>query len=216
MNIEISFQTQGVPAPFAFAVVMRLSLERQAVLMDFDLQYLDRDDLTDEEIIAEGYTLDDDFEWKGEIGENWIEPLQTLLQSDFQVDPLEEHYLHLQQDGKDLGFPSSGNEVVVQELMQAALEGGKREEPLTLSYRSKSDSGTVVWEFQHRKVYLNDSHLPWDKALELMKIAYQVDYEEMKAKKKAFVESISLDAVHWYPMTNKAFWVGIASASSFG
>ncbi len=80
-KIRIEFRTLDVPAPFAHDYTLSLELDKD-IKARYQINYKGRENLSEEEIIEEGYTLDDDFEWKGEINSAWLQQIESLL--DFQ------------------------------------------------------------------------------------------------------------------------------------
>ena len=136
MNLIISYQQQQLPAPFAYAAVMRLEIEEDADSMEvaIDLSYLNRESVSESELIAEGFTNNDDLTWKGTISLRWKPDLIELSQSNFSNDPDSDTYIHVSLNSESLGFPTDVERAnfLFQELLQAILEESKIEAPLSV------------------------------------------------------------------------------------
>jgi hypothetical protein len=79
----IRFQTAPVvPAPYANFQTIKLHLiSEDDLTVDFSIKYTDREDLEEEEILEEGFTMDDDFTWKGGLPANWIKEFNEIYSS---------------------------------------------------------------------------------------------------------------------------------------
>ena len=55
MNIKISYQTQQLPPPYAYAAVFDVTMNT-TVQVSFEQAYLDRDEVPLDEIEAEGFS----------------------------------------------------------------------------------------------------------------------------------------------------------------
>ncbi|EPR69267.1 hypothetical protein [Cyclobacterium qasimii] len=71
IRLEIDFITGEVPPPFSHIFKLKLSFSKNFVNTQFDIQYTDRESLSPEEIIDEGFTMADDYGYKGEIPKLW-------------------------------------------------------------------------------------------------------------------------------------------------
>ncbi len=137
-DLNISFLTLQVPPPFAHGYTMTISKKGKAWEIKFQLEYLQRESLEEEEILEEGFTGDDDFQWAGGLPEVWVQAIDRLLQETTYVpdQPIEapNHlFLEYVNNGKS-GFPVNFQEweYVLEELIQAIYELAKRELPFML------------------------------------------------------------------------------------
>lgn len=137
-DLNISFLTLQVPPPFAHGYTMTIYKKGKAWEIKFQLEYLQRESLEEEEILDEGFTGDDDFQWTGKLPEVWVQALDDLLkESTYVTDQPAEAPNHLfleyVNNGKS-GFPVNFQdwEYVLEELIQAIYELAKRELPFML------------------------------------------------------------------------------------
>ena len=79
MNVKISYQTLQLPPPFAFAYTLDLIFQEDRLDISYELEFMNRDQISLEEIEEEGYSEDDDFNWKGSLGKVWVDNLQNDL-----------------------------------------------------------------------------------------------------------------------------------------
>ena len=81
-DIEFSFQTNFLPPPLAFAYVLKISsksLDEGKPEVDLEIEYLDREDFSDEMLLEEGAPINDYLEWSGKLNGAWQNPIKELL-----------------------------------------------------------------------------------------------------------------------------------------
>lgn len=210
MIINISYQTQTLPPPYAFALVISAEVSHE-VTVNFQMEYLDREELSEEEILAEGFTLDDDLQWKGKLGNNWKDPLSKLKDIRYQKDPFDDSYVHVQIDSVERGFPSDWMkaERLTQELIQAVFEGAERELPLRILISDeKSISIDLEWLFKERIVRVNGkSHSTWGESQKVLEAVYTTDFQNIKPYKNVVPQSVNLGEKEWYPLSQERWEV---------
>lgn len=141
----IRFQTAPVvPAPYANFQTIKLHVRSEDdLIVDFSIKYTDREDLEEEEILEEGFTLDDDFTWKGTIPVNWLREFNAIYSSSKIVRQREEKEfedfieVEIEENEKRVTvYPVDKERWVyfLQEFMQAILETAGRELPFELTY----------------------------------------------------------------------------------
>jgi hypothetical protein len=141
----IRFQTaEVVPAPYAnFQTIKLHMISEDDLTVDFSIKYTDREDLEEEEIIEEGFTMEDDFTWKGALPATWIKEFNEIYGSSKIVRQREEKEF---EDFIEIEIEEGDKRVTVypvdkerwvyflQEFMQAILETAGRELPFELTY----------------------------------------------------------------------------------
>jgi hypothetical protein len=141
----IRYQTAPVvPAPYSNFQTIQLNLvSEDDLVVDFTVKYTDREDLEEDEILEEGFTAEDDFNWKGPVPANWIREFSTIYSSSKIIRQREEKEF---EDFVEIEIEENGKRVTVypvdrerwvyflQELMQAILETSGRELPFELTY----------------------------------------------------------------------------------
>lgn len=146
--INIKFQTSALfPAPFAYALQLDLKAgDRKTLVYELDIEYLDRDTLTEEEILEEGFTLSDDVQVKGELPQVWLEEVKLLLSKTEKTDKdeLEENEdLWYLDNGKEQFYPKNVRQWAdfTEQIRQAILEENGLEKPLEITPTEISAAG---------------------------------------------------------------------------
>ena len=79
-SLEIRFRTADIiPPPYSHEYVIVCNEADSVLALSIKLTYLDRDELTIDEIAEEGYTENDDFEWTGTLTLDPQEKIQRKL-----------------------------------------------------------------------------------------------------------------------------------------
>lgn len=144
-EIIIKYQTAAiVPAPYAYYYTVKsIGSDTGGLIVDFVLNYLDRDSLTEEEILDEGFTMTDDLSWRGELPMVWARELKILLNNSHLVDESDEseleEFIGIEKPAEEkdvLFFPAKKKawSYFLQELMQAVFEAAGREKAFELDY----------------------------------------------------------------------------------
>ena len=152
---EIRYETEdALPPPFAHYFHLKATFAPDGTLATaYQLGYLGREELTEEEVISEGFTSDDDWQWRGTLVAAWADSARALLVATTVRKPRPADaraYLVVvfQTDaGEELmGEPRNRAdwEFVAQELTQAIYETAGRERPLTVRFRHAPPGGPVV------------------------------------------------------------------------
>lgn len=206
MVLEIAYQTQNIPAPFAYEALFKIDLSLD-VQVSFELNYLDRDELTDDEIINEGFSLNDDFLWNGNLGSNWKPLLLSRFKNfNYQNKPSENFYIYVLIDGKEKGFLALENDLLLQELMQGVFESSGKEDALTLRFYENDIETTVTWKFSLRELLVNNILTNWTHGNTLMQEVYSSNLEELKSYLKPKNKSVSTNLVDWLPLERPQVW----------
>ncbi len=201
VSFHIRFQSAGmIPAPYTHFYELTARTYGSALQIDFSITYTDREELDEEDIIGEGFTLTDDVSWSGQLGAAWL-PVVDKLVSTTKLGPFDETKLDEDDDFLevtiDTGFddPEVGTpmdaetfQYTVQELIQAIYEASGKEKPFELSYLSFQRSGDsevhIQAHFATRTVRLitvkdgqEKSHsMPWGQLRSVMSRVFAHDY----------------------------------------
>ena len=146
-TLEIRFRTSDIiPPPYSHEYVIVCNEADSVLALSIKLTYLDRDELTIDEIAEEGYTENDDFEWTGTLNLIWQEVLMSLLERtkpSTHKKKSNENWVEImwtEANGESHTLsPSNAQEweYSSQELIQAIYETAKIESPLKLIYLKK-------------------------------------------------------------------------------
>lgn len=209
-NAQIRFQTaRSLPAPYAYFFTLSARPEStDSLVVDLAITYPDREDIDEDELIAEGYTRDDDFEWSGHLGQAWQQALASLVRTT-KLTPLNEDELDEDDDfwevtlTADDGAQTSGMpknyeqwQYLIQELMQATYELAGRERPFEVVYleprRDAEFELTLTASFAERTVSVEAKQqgrsrlktLPWKQLQPIMSTIYELDFDWQEAEQK--------------------------------
>jgi len=143
-SLEINFQTLTLPPPFSHSYRISVTLKDDEPKIRFEIQYTEREQLSEEEILEEGFTPEDDYQWEGTLPKTWkFALLEKLRNSKKLYDtprPHAQQALSLNisyENGEHThGIPNNAEtwEYFAQEMIQAIYEISRKEMPLEISY----------------------------------------------------------------------------------
>ena len=207
MNIKLSYQPQNLAPPQAYASVMLIEIAKGYVNLEFNLEYLGRDGISDDELRAEGFTRNDGFSWSGEVSTDWIADIESIKGFNFTSEPHPETYMHIEIDNVAVGFPSEieFTELLFQELMQSILEKEEIEAPLFIEYTLSERTIKLEWKFSERLILLNDKpSMSWENGREVLRLIYSLDFAVLVSTKKANINTLNPGDGLWYHISDKA------------
>ena len=208
-SIHIRFDAGNlVPAPYHYAYSLDIQMAEGKV--NYKIEYLHREELTEEEITDEGFTMEDDWQWEGTLTEAWQGALKEQIQKQsWPKKPAsprpEEANLHLRLVGQDDnvlfdGIPAdiASWEYFLQELVQAIYEIAQREAPFQLVYKEIGSGGsqhqiyleasfaqrTITARQQQQEGEEEFAQPDWKQLKSLMKTIYIPDYDYEQATVK--------------------------------
>jgi len=195
-KLTISFDTGPVPPPFCYRYDIKIQrTPADEYLTSLKLEYYDRNEITEDEIIDEGFSLDDDFAWEGKLPKIWGEEIEHKMSAaNWEKKPIEEpghssFEIRYSGGGKaEILHPTDKRlwETFAQEIIQAIFELGKKEAPLKLTFLSidqkkQQNKLQMVLQFSDRSVILsstvgNSKKISWKEGQKLMKYIFFFDY----------------------------------------
>ncbi len=195
-TFSLKYQTaENIPAPFAHAIEINGSFE-QDLELSFELTYLDRDDMTEDELMDEGFSSNDDFTWKGTLSKVWSDVVFGSLKSanELFIKSLEPHQDFWQVDFEGKSFYPKNTDAfkyLIEELQQAVYEKAGREASLKLTYLKNQGSENlevfVSASFIDRKLQLVRTNmidgssetkvLAWDELNFILKNTFSGEFE---------------------------------------
>lgn len=194
MKVKISYQTLLLPPPFAFGHTLDMDFQNDELKVAYELEYLNRDTIDQEEIESEGYSMDDNFTWEGTLGEIWCDELLPMLENiDLEPNNSNENiWMHfkINEGGEEKSGLVKDVELwdfKTQELIQAIYEKAKIELPLNMKLILKEGTATtkyvVIGAFEHRKSTVNDKPVAWKEMQEVVETVFSMEFEEEPVKK---------------------------------
>lgn len=200
-QVSIAYHTPDLPPPYCYAYALEAKFVPSGLEFSFKLTYTDREDLDEDEIFEEGFTLNDDYEGSGSLPKAWSETLTSLLQKTNWTNSKKNLSLHVKVEDveKNLleGSPSDIEvwNYFLQELMQGIYEINQMELPLDFRYREIEKSGELEIalhaSFAQREAHITFAQsgtpekkqaLPWKELKKLLKAIYTPDYLPGNAK----------------------------------
>ena len=197
-SLILRYQTSAlIPAPFAHAIEISFEINNSDLAYKFDLEYLNRDHLTEEEILDEGFNLDDNLSLSGNLPTLWKEELLDLLTRTEKTFPLE-----LEDDqefwdieiGTENYYPKNTKQwkELIEELQQAIIEQNKLENPLQITIiRAENDvrkEYIIRGNFENKLLQIesdgNKKTLLWTKLKPLLRDFYSAEFDYEKSTGK--------------------------------
>jgi hypothetical protein len=210
-----TYADETLPPPYNNTYTIEAMSVADGLEISYDLQYLERDSIDEQEIFTEGFTLDDDFRWKGKLNLTWRTFFEDLIQkSSFKKAP-KNSVLKVELQDKPLSFPENAEEwlYVLQELTQAIFEVAGRESPLEVTFlqidKETKFENSIVVSFADRSVssiQVSDGKVSkqngnWKESKKIMETIYSADYLGEKALLEAPSETgkyINIGEGTWY------------------
>lgn len=194
--ITFEYNTGSIPPPFCHKYKIVISKNDQGKYqIDLNLEYYDRDEITEDEIFDEGFSLDDNYKWNGELPLVWGKEIEGKFNTtNWKKKPTRSN------DGSDFTIKIAQNnesemlqpatsriwEIFLQEIIQAVFELSKREAPLLISYisgssKNKNNKLDFTFSFSNRSIRKDsiqkDTHsIDWKEGQKLLKYIFAVDY----------------------------------------
>lgn len=197
-RLEFSFDSGIIPPPYAHIFKLSIDLGNSELAASLDLMYTDRDELSEEDILNEGFTMDDDFHYNGQVNKVWEKPLRELFDKTRWVSSSTTQEGGIEMKARDksgnlhVGTPSNQQEwqFLAQDVIQAIYEEAKRELPLQIRYliitSEVTSSINITMHFSDRKVSLkiNDNAVEgdWVETKSLLSHIFLPDYDYNAAK----------------------------------
>ena len=223
--LEIKFETADIlPPPFSHQILLTFDFKKDFIETKFEIAYTYRDELTDEEILEEGFNGEEDLAWAGEISNEWQKPIWKLVaftpeKSNKKGLKEEQNFLELSINEKPFGNPQNQEEweYLLQELTQTVYETYGKENPFKLIFKNLGSNSRVsifelILHYTNRKVEafteidgerINRS-LPWEEASDLLGQVFIGEFLTEKASKKepqTLGKFISVGDGYWYEFT---------------
>ena len=188
-----------IPPPYSHVFNLTLKWTNEKLDVKLNLHYTDRDDLSEQEILDEGFTTKDDFSYNGPLSFVWVKPAIDLYKkSKWSGKAIDEGGITVTpvQSGKTGGvkIPFHQEEwlLLAQDLIQAIYETVKKELPLKINYRKveqdlRIDCSLTIY-FSNREVLFEANGkkkiIHWEYAIQLMKVVFTPDYHYEFAKEE--------------------------------
>lgn len=200
-HISIAFHTPDLPPPYSYAYSLEVKFVPSGLTFSFQLTYTDRDELDEDEIFEEGFTLNDDYEGKGTLPAAWSQAVVDLLHKTSWTSNKKHQTLLIKAEDTDKntfeGTPADVDswEYLLQELMQGIYEVNQKELPLDFRYLEIEKTGELEIglhaSFASREAHIalvkNESlekkrPVPWKELKKLLKAISTPDYLPANAR----------------------------------
>lgn len=231
-SLQIRYQTaRSLPAPYAYFYTLAINtVAAKAIQVELAITYPDRDEIDDDELIAEGYTRDDDFTWSGKLPKAWWEAFATLVRKTRLHTAREEDLgedddfwditVTTETGSKTIGRPVKTDDwqYLIQELIQATYEAGGRELPFNLIYLNLENQTSgqelrLTASFADRTVHITSVEnrqeqtktVPWSTLQHVMSQVYSYDYDPDDAhvkRPRRDGQWLNLGTEEWYDISS--------------
>lgn len=196
-GLELEFDSGIIPPPYSHVYRISLDWSKGPLNCKLDLHYTDREELSQEEILNEGFTSNDDFTYDGPLNDTWIKAISNKLsETKWSGKSLDEGgiVLKLTESGVQgkVKVPADQEDWTVfgQDIIQAIYETTKKEAPLTIHYRQvtseKIKDCSITIRFSDREVIFEENgeerKINWEYTVQLMKLIFNPDYNYEIAK----------------------------------
>jgi hypothetical protein len=196
-GLVLEYNSGIIPPPYSHVFRLSLDWSKGDLYVELDLHYTDREDLTQDEILDEGFTQNDDYSYKGLLNSVWIKSIKAEFEkSKWSGKSLEEGGISINpvENGKETKAKIPANQeewlLIAQDLIQAIYETTKKEAPLTVHYRQVDNetslNSSITIHFSTREVLFDldgkSRTINWDYAIQLMKLIFTPDYNYEIAK----------------------------------
>jgi hypothetical protein len=199
-GIIIEFDSGITPPPYSHVYRLALDWSSSDLNVELELHYTDREDLTEDEILDEGFTANDDYSYKGTLDSVWKKVISIEFEkTKWSGRQLEEGGLTLSavENGKTGVAKVPANQetwqMLAQDVIQAIYETSNKEAPLTVNYHQVTNEEivdcSITMNFSTREaifVSKNESRtINWEYAVQLLKLVFSPDYNYDIAKETA-------------------------------
>lgn len=203
-KIIFLYDTGPIPPPFCYKYSIEISIDSSDnFFVDLGLSYYDRDDITEEELFDEGFSLEDDFQWSGSLPNVWGKDILKKLRSanwrkkispDVNGSEFKVKIMNLNQS--EILRPSDTKqwEIFMQEIIQAIFELAAKEAPLIISFSTRAseeeiDQADFEFSFAHKTIRISNQKnsqksMEWEEGQKLLKYIFGFDYLPEHASEK--------------------------------
>lgn len=195
------YQITTVPPPYSYQYHIECWFHKGHLHVRYDIKYLDRENVDEDEILEEGFSPDDDFSWEGDLPEIWNQAIIKMVEGvifksrDDAASGHDPSLILTWQDidgNEEKGTPENNEawEYFLQELVQAVYEESQKETPLVIHYKEVNQKDditkiTIKPKFSTRHIEALWQHtldedvkkmIPWKNLKKLLKEIYLPDY----------------------------------------
>jgi len=190
-GLELEYDSGSIPPPFSHVYRLGLDWSKGDLESDFVIHYTDREELSEEEIYGEGFSLEDDYSAKVKLNSIWKEVVfEKLKSTKWNSRSLKDEGISLALlEGRSalaakVPVDQEGWKLLGQDLIQAIYESNKKEAPLSIRFKVVTKEifveAQITVYFSNRRVRLEANEkvedLNWEFAIELMKLIFTPDY----------------------------------------
>jgi hypothetical protein len=189
-DIQFSFQTNFLPPPFAFAYVLgvsSVSLVQAKPVVKLEIEYLDREEFSEEMLLEEGAPIDDYFEWSGELDAAWAPTIKSILNETELIEKQDENLDYLYLTSKTATGHVQNVDTIqpaIQEIIQAIYETAKVERPLLVEvYQGPDCIFAIEASFATRQLTTNNLKKNWKLLHDVLAYLENFELNEAPAEK---------------------------------
>lgn len=199
-GVVFEYDSGIIPPPYSNVYRLSLDWSNSDLIAELELHYTDREDLSEDEILDEGFTSNDDFSFTGKLDPVWKKVVSIEFEKvKWSGKQLDEGGLTLSaiENGKisNAKVPAEQElwQLLAQDIIQAIYETSKKEAPLTVNYRQVTNEESVdcsiTMHFSSREAVFTSKNqsrsINWEYAVQLLKLVFSPDYNYEIAKETA-------------------------------
>jgi hypothetical protein len=216
---KIQYQTSDItPPPFSKSIEVNFIQKSEGLWMEYNLEFLGRENISIEEIENEGFTQNDNLTWEGMLPNSWAAELNFILtkttnSGKSEIDEDEEYYLV---EMKSAAFSPKNKDQIqyfLEEINQAVLEKIEVESKLKITFLKNSkqnqSSVEVNCSFFERNLTIistrfdqkTEKELAWHQSKSILSEIFDADFNPEAADlKKPSREGIFINIGddNWY------------------
>lgn len=194
-KLTIQFDTGPQPPPFCHRYEIALERVENVLKVALNLEYYDRDEISEEDILDEGFTMEDDVAWQGNLPDIWNDQLEKKLGTSNwkKKEPDDGGFstFSIRYTGNGVSeilYPADRRswEIFGQDIIQAVFELSGKEASLEILYSTvyapgKSSDLRITYRFAHRKVEVISTKgkskiILWSEGQKLMQYIFYFDF----------------------------------------
>ena len=226
---SLYYSNVNTPPPYLYELNVNFTVFDDKVQIEYLKTFLDRAQLSEEELEDEGFTLNDDSQIESELKGEWVNYFKSLAnhkdwsKTDNSEEDFNNNFISMTTLGGEAQFLMlNGIEYHLEELLQALVESLEIEAPLSILIR-KNEAQKIVdtelyWSFKDRIFEIRKTtgtqSSDWEEGRRLLSLFYETDLSEQPVFKKQVPLNVTCinpgDGI-WYQTPKTASWKEVIS-----
>lgn len=201
LEVVFKYDTIILPPPYCHRYEIKCGFQKADLDLELDLEYYDRDTIEEDEILSEGFSMNDNFKWGGTLANVWKEAARRKIsRANWRKQVVVPKYPQAQlrcvvktKNGQSRElYPDNVKywEAFLQEIIQGIFETSKLEAPLEIGFISNVSGSErinklITYSFSIRAVEskhtnsnsnTDSNQISWADGQKLLKNIFFFDY----------------------------------------